>query len=164
MIESENLESIIQQAWERFLGLPLRKLNREPIPQDYPEALVGWSHFAQGDHHALGILVSPGLARRVSAQLFDKHVDDVTDADMQDAITELTSIVSGNARGGEAITPPAPLPTIIETAEAIAFLNRARTRTVLAYECQGFNVVIMSLSASESMSPKVLVNAENVAY
>ena len=95
---TEDLEIIAEQVWASYLDMagtdPLVPLPGEPLTVDV-SALVSVTGAWQG--HVV-VSCSHPASRLAAGELLGVEVDDVTDADIADALGELANIIGGNVK------------------------------------------------------------------
>lgn len=97
VISPDDVAIITQDVWVSFLGVEIH-----PIPVDESQAgrpsMVGAVRVTDAWFGAVVLEMTPGLSRQVAATMFASTPDVVTDAEVVDALGELTNMIGGNVK------------------------------------------------------------------
>jgi chemotaxis protein CheX len=134
-----DLQAILQSIWSAVLGMPLRPMAAAPAAPEGPELtgcvqLTGWWEGAV-------ILACPAaLMRQAAARMFGSEPEQISDADMQDALAELTNIAAGNLKSLAAGPCQASLPTLVDGYRYRLTVLDSHVKADLAFESEGHPV------------------------
>jgi hypothetical protein len=92
------LEEVTRAVWGTTLGLPLVRVEGEPVPAWREPPMVA-SVDIEGDWNGTVTLAcSPRLARQAALRMFGERAGEPTTDDVQDALGELANMTSGNLK------------------------------------------------------------------
>lgn len=109
----ELLAPAIVEMCSSMLALDVAEEFGDVAPIASP-TLVGCVHLAGATLGVVFIQCSIAFARRVAATMFDLALENLSDADIRDAVGELTNVAAGNLKGALPEPYLLSLPTVVE--------------------------------------------------
>jgi chemotaxis protein CheX len=106
------IEEIARDVWSSLLGL---EITVAQAPDACPEEVVTAVVTVSGDAHGVvGVQTSGAGARAMAAAMFMMGADEVGEAEVADALGELTNVVGGNVKGLLPGSNRLSLPTVLD--------------------------------------------------
>jgi chemotaxis protein CheX len=128
------LAPTVIDIWSSILALDAVELPAETTPDTSP-AVVSTVHLAGATSGAVVINCAEPLARLVAATMFNVALDEVTAADIHDAVGELTNIAAGNLKAALPNPYLLSLPTVVEGQDFRTHLPNGRLVAQTAFSC-----------------------------
>jgi len=94
MVAEPDIRGIASSVWGEMLGLPLE----EAAATRPPECITGVVQISGGFSGTVMVELSRPLARKVAAALFAMELEQVTEAEVVDAVGEVVNILGGNLK------------------------------------------------------------------
>jgi chemotaxis protein CheX len=114
VVSPDDVCIITQDVWASFLNVHIERIALDETLSGRP-SMVGAVRVTDAWFGAVVLEVTPALARTVAATMFDSTPDVVTDAEVVDALGELTNMIGGNIKS----LLPAPshlsLPSVVHS-------------------------------------------------
>jgi chemotaxis protein CheX len=130
MIAEPDIHGIATSVWGDMLGLPLEA----GAPSGGPECICARVGISGAFSGTVMVELSVPLARRVAAALFAMSVEEVSEAEMSDAVGEVVNILGGNLKAMLPGPSALSLPTVGPVG-AVAF-GRLHVRAAMSSELQ----------------------------
>lgn len=130
MIAEPDIHGIATSVWGDMLGLPLEA----GAPAGVPECICARVGISGAFSGTVTVELAVPLARRVAASLFALSEEEVTDAEMADAVGEVVNILGGNLKAMLPGPSALSLPTV-GPVEAVAG-GRLHVRAGMSSELQ----------------------------
>jgi chemotaxis protein CheX len=112
-IDSEDLHRIVEDIWSSMLGLAVRGSTRSELPED-GRTLSATVQITGSWQGAVSVACPEGTARSFAAVMFGLEDGEAGDADVHDAIGELTNMTGGNVKSLVEGPASLSLPTVTE--------------------------------------------------
>ncbi|MDX6202501.1 MAG: chemotaxis protein CheX [Frankiales bacterium] len=97
VVSPDDVCIITQDVWASFLDVHIERIALDESLSGRP-SIVGAVRVTDAWFGAVVLEVTPGLARTVAATMFSSTPDVVTDAEVVDALGELTNMIGGNIK------------------------------------------------------------------
>ncbi len=96
--QTEQFVSLVQDIWSATLGLEAMATSAEGTGDDGRADIGARIDVLDSDSDSVGLDCSREMATAAAAHMFQMADKDVTEADLLDAVGELTNIIAGNVR------------------------------------------------------------------
>jgi chemotaxis protein CheX len=97
VVSPDDVAIITQDVWASFLGVEIDQMPVDEALAGRP-SMVGAVRVTDAWFGAVVLEMTSGLARQVAATMFASTPDVVTDAEVVDALGELTNMIGGNVK------------------------------------------------------------------
>ena len=97
VVSPDDVAIITQDVWASFLGVEIQQIGVDESLAGRP-SMVGAVRVTDAWFGAVVLEMTPGLSRQVAATMFESTPDVVTDAEVVDALGELTNMIGGNVK------------------------------------------------------------------
>jgi chemotaxis protein CheX len=140
-LTESGVAGVVSEIWTSILGLDVAVAG--PAERAHGgRSLTGVVHM-RGDNEGTVSLECPrGLAARATAVMFGVDERDVTPAEIQDAMGELTNMTAGGVKALVPGTSQLSLPTVVEGREYRFNVPGAVPIRSVWFECHGHRVVV----------------------
>jgi chemotaxis protein CheX len=98
VVSPDDVCVIAQDVWASFLNVHLSRIAVDDAVLAGRSSVVGGVRVTDAWFGAVVLELTPSLAREVAATMFDTKPDVVTDAEIVDALGELTNMIGGNIK------------------------------------------------------------------
>jgi chemotaxis protein CheX len=97
VVSPDDVAIITQDVWASFLGVEIAQIGADESLAGRP-SMVGAVRVTDAWFGAVVLEMTPGLARQVAATMFASTPDVVNEAEVVDALGELTNMIGGNVK------------------------------------------------------------------
>ena len=98
VVSPDDVVIIAQDVWASFLNVHIDQVMVDDAALSGRSSVVGAVRVTDAWFGAVVLELTPGLARQVAATMFGTNHDVVTDAEVVDALGELTNMIGGNVK------------------------------------------------------------------
>lgn len=98
VVSPSDVVVIAQDVWASFLDLQLDPVPSDITARDGQLSMVGVVHVSEAWRGVVLLECSDAMARHVAATMFASEVSTLTDAEVVDALGELTNMIGGNIK------------------------------------------------------------------
>ena len=140
----KDVVQLVEDIWTGMLGLPVR-LRTSPAEEDGGRNLSALVQLTGEWDGAVALNCPDGLARRVAQVMFDVPLEEISEADMHDAIGEVTNMTAGNVKAFVEGYCRLSLPTVTGGVNMSISMPGSRIIAVTAFDCgdEAFSVVLV---------------------
>jgi chemotaxis protein CheX len=114
VVSPDDVCVIAQDVWASFLDVHILQIAVDDALSGRP-SMVGAVRVTDAWFGAVVLEMTPGLARWVAATMFDTQPEVVTDAEVVDALGELTNMIGGNIKSLLPAPSQLSLPMVAES-------------------------------------------------
>ncbi len=140
---SQQLDGIVENMWTTVLDLPIQSLGViPPVVNNEDGQLTGCVHITGAWRGAMLLECPTALVRRAASIFFEMTAEEVTDAELGDAIGELINIAGGNVKALISGPTQLSLPTVVEGVHYRVVVGSSRETFRLAYDCEGARMTL----------------------
>ena len=144
------IDDVTKTAWETILGLRVTADLGPRVPSTHDHTVAASVQITGGWNGAVVLFCPAALARRVAAVMFAIDEQEASADQIQDALGELTNIISGGVKGLLPGKCYLSLPTV---ADGTVYTLRVRGSRVVfeaAFTCDGHQFKLSLLARDES--------------
>ena len=98
VVSPDDVCIIAQDVWASFLSVQLEQVAVDDAGLAGRPSVVGAVRVTDAWFGAVVLELTPNLAKQVAATMFGSEPDEVTDAEVVDALGELTNMIGGNVK------------------------------------------------------------------
>jgi chemotaxis protein CheX len=142
MVAEPDIRGIASAVWGEMLGLPLE----EAAAVRPPECITGFVEISGGFSGTVRVELSRPLARKVAAALFGMELEQVSDAEVVDAVGEVVNILGGNLKALLPGPSTLSLPRV-EDGDVAGEPGRLHARAGLSSEAQALCISLFETPA-----------------
>ena len=138
-LTSDIVTEIISDTFEMIAGISVKATDTAMSVDKSTCYITGCIQYIQGTWHGATLMQIPGLlAKQLGALMFEGDADaQVSDAEVRDAVGEITNIVAGNFRRVMPEGASMSLPTVVEGIQYSFNIMEAKLTFEQNYDCLG---------------------------
>lgn len=144
IVTDDDLFALAETVWESMLGLSLTR-------DDEQDGKIGENTVTScvqimGDWEgAVTVACSPNLANKLASAMFQMEPDEISDAEVRDAMGEIANMTGGNVKGMAPGTNTLALPTVTEGEQGALSIARTTLLNRVVASSEGEPVLITVL-------------------
>jgi chemotaxis protein CheX len=124
------LTEIVEQVWASFLDGELVPVLEPELDKGYDGHLVAWVSISGDWSGHLMLVCSENAARTIATDMFQLGADEVSTAEVADALGEIANMVGGSVKGMVGAEAVLSLPQVVLDAAALVSPEAQRLVTV----------------------------------
>ena len=149
-VGEEELFQFTETIFESMLSLVVQR-SSEPVNGKGTERFItGCIQITGAWEGTITLECSTELARKASAIMFDVEPAAATDAEIQDALGELTNMTGGNIKNLLPGTCHLSLPSVTEGVDYTVSVPGSQLQSQVTFECEGQPLVVSMLRKEDS--------------
>ena len=137
----EAMTQTVLVMWESVIGTAIVPTNGSGAAGSGEPSLVGCIHVTGPEGGVVTLECPEALARDTAAAMFQLPVADVSAAEAQDALGELTNIMGGNLKAVLCEGHQLSLPTVVEGSDFRTRFIGTRLAARVGFDCSGKRLV-----------------------
>ena len=149
LIDDKLIVEVARIIWKSVLGLDLELATRDLIGQDTDQTLSAQVQISGAWEGVVTLQCPCSVAQQAAASIFHIDIDSVSDADVKDAVGELSNMVSGNIKALLPEPSRLALPIVSQGSEYSIRLPGGHAATQLDLLCDGLPVRITVLQGAQ---------------
>ena len=148
-LSNSDLRDLVESVWTVTLGFEvLDPAGSIPPPPD--NTLCGCVHLSGEWQGLVSVRVSEKLARSVASTMFEMSLEEITDAELNDALGEIANMTAGSVKALLPGPSSLSLPSVVSGTQFAFSTPGGELVNELSFQCHGSRITVQVIKARKA--------------